>query len=306
MANRPVSSMTRKEWKRLAEGLLFISPWIVGFLWFTFGPLLTSAGLSFFQWDLLTKPKWIGFGNYGRALQEPLFWQSLKVTVIYTLCSVPIGIVAALVLAIMLNQPIRGRVWFRSIFYLPAIMSGVAVSVLWKWMFNPQFGLINYLLGKIGIRGPAWLSSPQWALPALIVMSLWGTGSSMIIYLAGLQGIPTQLYEAAEIDGAGTWAKFWVITIPMLTPTIFFTLIMGIINSFQVFTQAYVMTGGGPQYATHFFVLYIYENAFRYFKMGYASSLAWVLFVIVMVLTVIQFRLAPKWVYYESDIRRQA
>ncbi len=306
MAKKQVSSMTRKEWKRLAEGLLFISPWIVGFLWFTLGPLLASGILSFFQWDLLTSPKWQGLGNYGRALQEPLFWQSLKVTVIYTLFSVPLGIAVALILAIMLNQPIRGRVWFRSIFYLPAIMSGVAVSVLWKWMFNPQFGLINFLLDKIGIRGPAWLSSAQWALPALIIMSLWGTGSSMIIYLAGLQGIPTQLYEAAEIDGAGTWAKFWAITIPMLTPTIFFTLIMGIINSFQVFTQAYVMTGGGPQYATYFFVLYLYENAFRYFRMGYASSLAWILFVVVMILTVIQFRLAPKWVYYESDTRRQA
>jgi len=284
---------------------LCISPWIIGFLIFIAGPIFASLFFSFCNYDVVTSPDWVGIQNYKRLFSDPLFWQSLKVTSYYSLVSVPLGIALSLIIAILLNQNIRGLAWFRTIYYMPSVISGVAVSLLWMWIFNPEFGILNFLLWKLfHIQGPAWLMSEEWVIPALIIMSLWGIGGDIVIYLAGLQGIPTELYEAAEIDGANSFNKFLNITIPMMSPVLLFTLIMGILNSFQVFTQAYVMTGGGPHYASLFYVLYIYQNAFQFFSMGYASALSWILFLIMLALTALIFKSSPLWVYYESTRER--
>lgn len=291
------SRMARKE---AIEGYIYALPWFIGFIIFTAGPIIASFLLSFTNWDLIRPPKWIGFGNYKTLIEDPLFWQGLKVTSIYASCSVPLGIAGGLTIAVLMNQKIKGLSVFRTIYYLPAVVSGVAVSLLWSWIFNPDFGVLNYLLSLIGVKGPGWIYDERWALPSLIIMSLWGVGGGMVIYLASLQGVPTELYEAAIIDGASSWKRFWAITIPMISPVIFFQLIMGIIGSFQVFTQAYIMTSGGPNNATLFYVLYLYRNAFQWFKMGYASSLAWILFLVILILTIVQFKMASYWVYYEG------
>ncbi|MBP8638177.1 MAG: sugar ABC transporter permease [Dictyoglomi bacterium] len=284
---------------------LCISPWIAGFLIFTAGPIVASLFFSFCNYDVVTPPNWVGIQNYKRLISDPLFWQSLKVTSYFSLASVPLGIALSLIIAILLNQNIKGLTWFRTIYYMPSVISGVAVALLWMWIFNPEFGVLNFLLWKLfHIQGPAWLMSEEWVIPALIIMSLWGIGGDIVIYLAGLQGIPTELYEAAEIDGANSFNKFLNITIPMMSPVLLFTLIMGIINSFQVFTQAYVMTRGGPHYASLFYVLYIYQNAFQFFSMGYASALSWILFLIILALTFLIFKSSPLWVYYESTRER--
>jgi multiple sugar transport system permease protein len=247
---------------------------------------------------MIGNPRFIGVENYKRIVNDKFFWQSLKVTSIYLL-NVPLNLIIGLLLAILLNQKIKGLSIYRTIYYLPSVTAGVAVSLLWLWIFNPRFGIINLLLSYIGIKGPAWLSDEHWALPALIIMSTWGVGGSMLIYLGALQGIPTQFYEAAILDGAGIWDRFKYITIPMITPVILLNLIMGIINSFQTFTQAFVMTNGGPNYATLFYVLYLYQQAFRWFNMGYAAALAWILFLIILVCTIVIFKTSAGWVYYE-------
>jgi len=207
-------------------------------------------------------------------------------------------------LALLLNQPIKGLPMWRTVYYLPAVVSGVAVALLWQWIFNTDFGLANWILGLVGIKGPSWLLDAHWALPALIVMSLWGVGGGMIINLAGLQGVPTQLYESAEIDGAGATGRFWHITVPMVSPVIFFNLVMGIIGALQTFTQAFIMTNGGPREATYFFMLHLYNNAFLYLKMGYAAALAWVLFFYILLLSLLVIRSSAAWVYYEGELRR--
>lgn len=289
------SSLARREaW----EGYLFISPWIVGFLVFVAGPMIASIALAFTEWNLLSPPRWVGLANFRALFTDPLFWQALKVTAIYAAVAVPLDLFAALLLASLLNQKLRGIGAYRTIFYLPTILPGVVTAVVWRWIFNPEIGLINNLLALFRIPGPLWLMSPAWALPALIIMSLWTIGTATVIFLGGLQGVPAELHEAAAIDGAGPWRRFWRITVPLVSPSIFFNLITGMIGAFQVFTLPYIMTGGGPQNATLFYVLYLYENAFTYGKMGYASAMAWVLFVIIVVLTVIQFRLSRRWVYY--------
>ncbi|AZR73252.1 ABC transporter permease [Anoxybacter fermentans] len=280
-------------------GYLFILPWILGFLIFTVFPMGYSIWLSFTKWNLFTPPRWVGFDNYVKLLTEdPKFWQSLKVTTIYSIFSIPLGILGSLSVALLLNQKFKGVYIFRTIYYLPAVVSGVAVSLLWKWIFSPDFGLINFVLSKFGITGPGWLSDPAWTLPAYIIMSLWGVGGGMVIYLAGLNDIPVQLYEAAEIDGANRWQKFIKITLPMLSPVIFFNLIMGIIGAFQTFTQAYIMGGAGN--AGLFYVLYLFQNAFSDFKMGYASAQAWILFLIILVLTLLVFKSSDAWVFYQG------
>ncbi|NPV81570.1 MAG: sugar ABC transporter permease [Firmicutes bacterium] len=285
---------------------LFISPWILGFFVFSAGPILASLVLSFTEYNIASPPRFVGLENISRLLHDPLFWQALKVTSLYSLFSVPLGIIVSLIVALLLNQKVYGLALFRTIYYSPSVVSGVAVSLLWMWIFNPEFGILNYILHKLfHIQGPMWLMSEQWVIPALVLMSLWGVGGSIVIYLAGLQGIPTQLYEAAEIDGANSWYKFRSITLPLMSPVIFFNLIMGIIGSFQVFTQAYVMTGGGPHYASLFYVLYLYQHAFQYFRMGYASALAWVLFLIILILTLAIFRSSSLWVYYEATTTRR-
>jgi multiple sugar transport system permease protein len=280
---------------------LFISPWIVGFVLFTAGPILASLFFSFTFYDVVTPPRWIGIGNYTGLLSDELFWQSLKVTALYAAGSVLLGIATSLFIAVLLNRNIRGVSVFRTIFYLPSVISGVAVSLLFMWILNSDFGVVNFVLWKLfHIQGPAWLMSQTWVIPAIVFMSLWGIGGTIVLYLARLQGIPTELYEAAEIDGAGYWRRLRNITLPLMTPVIFFTMLTGVIGSFQVFTQAYVMTNGGPNNASLFYILYLYRNAFRYWRMGYASAQAWIMFLILLVLTVILLRTSSRWVYYEA------
>ncbi len=292
-------------WARLIDnentvGYLFVAPLLLGLLIFTYGPVLAAFFLSFTKGDYISTPKWIGLGNYQALLQEDLFWTSMRNTIYYVVGVVPAGLILSLLLAIAMNQKLRGIVFFRSIFFLPTITSSVAISLMWLWIYNPEFGVLNFLLKQVGVKGPTWLSSSTWAMPAIIIMAIWrGLGYNMLIYLAGLQGIPDVYYEAAEIDGAGGWAKFRNITLPLLTPTTFMLLILSLIGAFQVFEYTYVMTGGGPVYATLTIVLHIYNNAFRSFKMGYASALAYVLFAILLILTLIQLRLQKRWVHYE-------
>lgn len=260
-----------------------------------------SLYLSFTEWDMIGDKTWVGMDNYQMMLVDPLFWQSLRVTGFYTLFAVPLGVLFALGLAMLLNQKIHGVNLFRTVFYIPSVISGVAAAMLWAWIFNPEFGVLNAGLEMIGLEGPKWLYDPDFVIPALVVMSLWSVGGSMIIYLAALQGVPSELYEAATMDGAGWWRRFWHVTLPQISPVLFFTLVTGMINSFQTFTQAYVMTNGGPQNASLFFGLYLYNNAFRYMKMGYASALAWTLLLIVLSLTLVTFLSARYWVHQETD-----
>lgn len=301
--------MFRRRWltqtrREALDCYVFMSPAIFGLLIFMVGPIVASAFYSFTDYDILGSPVWVGLDNYRKLLfEDPYFWISLKVTIIYAAVSVPLGLIVSLILALLLNINMKGIFLFRTIYYLPTVISGVAVALLWKWIFNPEFGVMNWLLGEIGIEGPKWLYDENWALPAIIIMSLWGVGGSMLIYLAGLQGIPTDLYEAAEIDGANKWNQFFYVTIPMLSPVIFFNLIIGILSALQVFTEGYVMTGGGPNNATLFSVLYLYRSAFNYLQMGYASALAWILFMIILFFTLIVFKSSPMWVYYEGNRR---
>ncbi len=281
-------------------GYFMLSPWLVGFLVFTLGPMIASVYFSFCEYKVIQPPRWIGLANYQRMFADELFWKSLTVTTKYTLTSVPLGIVAALLVAVLLNQKIPGARFFRTIFYLPSVVSGVAVALVFAWIFNYRFGILNYIISFAGIRGPDWLGRPQWALWAFVLMSLWGIGGNMIILLAGLQGVPVSLHEAAEIDGASAWRRFWQITIPMISPAILFVSIMSIIGSWQVFTQAYIMTGGGPANATLFYLLYLYRNAFSWFEMGYASAMAWVLFVIILLCTLVTLRGSAGLVHYEG------
>ncbi len=287
---------------------LFISPWVLGFLLFGIGPILASLVLSFMQWDIFRPPRWVGAGNYREMLlEDPLTAKAIWNTLVYTVFAVPLGTVGSLTVAMLLNTKVRGLPVWRTLYYLPTVVSGVAMAVIWRWLFNPQIGLLNRLLRPVlhllDLSDPAWLQDPALAKPAYIIMSLWGIGGGMIIFLAGLQGVPGQLYEAAEIDGAGPIRRFRHVTLPMITPVIFFSLTMGIIASFQIFTQAYVMTGAGPENSTLFYVLYLFDNAFRYFRMGYASALAWLLFVIIMIVTAAQFAAGRFWVFYEQEAR---
>jgi multiple sugar transport system permease protein len=291
---------------RTKEAIAFyvcISPWLLGFLLFYLGPMIASFFLSLTEWDLLSPPQFVGLQNYVKILtRDPLFWKSLKITCIYTFSYVSLDLVLALILALLLNQQVRGMSLFRTIYYLPSVLAGVAYVVMWMWIFNPRAGLINTLLGYVGIAGPRWLQDPQWALPALIIMSLWGVGRSMVIYLAGLQDIPAALYEAAKIDGANPLQEFRKITLPLLTPSILFNLIFGIIMTFQSFTNVYVATNGGPLDSTLFYVVYLYRKAFDHLSMGYASALAWILFLIVLTCTLVIFRTSGRWVFYGGEI----
>ncbi len=285
-------------------GFLFISPWIIGFIVIEIGPLLAAAYLSLTNYDILSEAKFIGLRNYDKLFfNDPLFWHSLRVTAIYSVGSVTLHIIFGVLLALMLNQNLRGMAFYRTIYYLPAVVSGVAVSYMWIWVLNKEAGIVNTGLRYVGIEGPNWLFNMEWVLPTFVLMSLWALGGGMVLYLAALQGVPTALYEAAEIDGAGWRPRIWHVTIPMISPVIFFNFIIGIIGSFQVFTGAFIITGGGPANATLFYVLYLYRHAFENFKMGYASALAWVLFLIIMTLTAVSFRISGRWVYYEGQVR---
>ncbi len=282
---------------------LFITPWIIGFLLFTVGPIIASLGLSFTDYDIMLPPALVGLGNYQEILDDPLFYTSLYNTVYIVVLAVPLSMMAAFGLAMLLNQKVRMMAAYRTAYFIPSIVPAVAGAALWLYLLQPQWGLVNGFLESIGIPGPGWLSSEVWSKPAIIMILIWGTGGTMIIYLAGLQDIPVSLYEAAEIDGANDWHKFRRITLPLMTPVIFFTLVLGIIGTFQIFAQIFVLTDGmgGPQNSTLVYVMYLYRNAFNFFRMGYASAMAWILFVLILILTWVQFKWASRWVYYESE-----
>ena len=294
--------------KKSLGGYAFIAPWLIGFLIFTVGPMIASLVISMHSWSMLSPPGWVGLENYQSIIAEDsLFVTTLWNTAFYVVLSVPLGIAIGLALAILLHNKLPGMGFFRTMLFLPSITNIVAASVLWLWVFNPEFGLLNTFLRWLGIQGPLWLQSEAWAKPSLVIMSLWGVGGTTIIFLAALQGIPQELHEAASLDGAGPVRRFFHITIPMISPAIFFSSIMGVIGSFQVFAQAFVMTGtsqqgseGGPNNSTLFLVLYIYKKAFQEFRMGYASALAWLLFFIILVFTTLQTRLSKERVHYEA------
>jgi multiple sugar transport system permease protein len=279
---------------------ILIAPWLLGFLIFLAWPMVRSLYLSFTNYSLLAPPVWVGFQNYQRIFSDPDFWQSLKVTLVFALGSVPGGTIIALAIAMVLAQKLRGINFWRTIFFMPSILSSIAVAILWLYVFRPEGGLLNVVLSWFGINGPNWVTSEQWALPALILMSWWTIGGQIVIYLAGLKGIPDTYYEAAEIDGANAWAKFRFVTIPMLSPTIFFNVVLAIIGALQVFDVGWVMTRGGPNKATLFYMINLYERAFRFVEMGYASALAWILFIIIMAITLLVIRSSAAWVYYEA------
>ncbi len=283
----------------------FIAPWLIGLILITISPMIASLYYSFNKYNILTPPEWIGLANYTRLFADPLFWQSIRVTLKFAIFALPLNLSIGYFIAVLLNQKIPGVNLWRTLYYLPSVISGVAVAVLWSRLFNPNLGWINYALGLLGIKGPAWLQSPDWAVPALVVMSLWSVGGTMIIYLSGLQGVPTTLYEAARVDGANRLQTFFNITLPMTSPVIFFNLVMGLIETFQYFTVVYTTTGGsgGPARSTLFYNLYLYQNAFSYFEMGYASAMAWVLFAFVLILTLLVFRSSAVWVFYEGEIK---
>ena len=292
-------------------GYIFISPWLIGFIIFTLGPMIASLFLSLTRYNITSPPVFIGLQNYIKLFAgDPRFWHSLGVTVKFALVAIPLNLVIGFALAVLLNQNVPGVAFWRTVYYLPSVIAGVAVAILWSFIFNPRFGILNWLLSLVGIDGPGWLASPDWAVPALVIMSLWSIGGGMIIYLSGLQSIPTALYEAAELDGANSSQKMFYITIPLMSPVIFYNLVIGIIATFQYFTEVYVITAtadtglGGPLELTLFYNVYLYSNAFRYLNMGYASALAWILFLIVLVLTLLVFRSSALWVYYEGAVRK--
>lgn len=298
---RPVFTTRSRE---SVAGWLFVAPWLAGFILLVAGPMLASAVLSLTSWDIVSPAKWVGLQNYRQALlNDPLVWHSLRLTTVYAVSAVPLQIALGLFLAVLLNQKIRFQSALRTIYYLPSVLAGVAVAILWRWIFSTEFGLINVLLRSVGVDGPSWLRDPFWVIVSFVLMSLWGVGGSMLINLAGLQSIPTELYEAAEVDGAGALRRFRVITLPMMSPVIFFNTVMGIIAALQIFTQPFIMTGGGPQNASLFFMLYLYDNAFTFFRMGYASALAWILFTYIMLLTLLVFRFSAAWVHYEGSLK---
>jgi multiple sugar transport system permease protein len=282
-----------------------IMPWVIGFVLFILGPMLASLGISLFETDMLTA-RYVGIRNYATLFStdttRSLFWVALYNTVYFVLFSIPLTMTAGFFVAVLLNQNTLGQSAFRVVYYLPSVIPGIAVSLLWLWLFHPDFGLLNWMLSLVGIGGLRWLHDTRTAKLALVLMSVWGAGGNMLIFLAGLQSIPTELYEAATIDGAVVWRRFLHITLPMISPTLFFVLITDIIWSFQVFTNVFVMTAGGPVHSTLMYVLYLYNLAFRQYRMGLASALAWVFFVIIMLLTILVFRSSSAWVYYESGV----
>jgi multiple sugar transport system permease protein len=292
-------------WRRQEAifGYICIAPFLIGLLVFTAGPMLYSVYLALSEYDTAAPPTFIGLGNFIRQSRDPLFWQSLRVTTTYTILVVPLGMAVGFSLAQLLNQGVAGIGVWRTIYYMPSVVSGVAVSMMWVWLLNPDFGFVNRTLDLVGLTGPGWLTDPDWALWTLIAMSVWGAGGSMVIYLAGLQGIPQHLYEAASIDGANALQKVRFVTLPLITPVLFLQLVLGIIGTFQIFTNSFIMTGGGPANATLFYVLYLFKRGFERFELGYAAAMAWVLFVVVMALTLVVFRTSRRWVYYEGELK---
>ncbi|MFH0878928.1 MAG: sugar ABC transporter permease [Lentisphaerota bacterium] len=294
--------MTRGEFRNLLIGLAFISPWIAGFVAFTVYPVGASLYYSFCDYDVLSKPVWIGALNYTDMVSDSVFWKSLYNTLYYAGLSLPFCLVLAILIAVLLNNSVMGRPFFRTFFFLPSLVPQVAIAMLWLWLFNGKYGLLNYALSWFGIQGPNWLADENWTKPSLVLTSLWGIGGSIVIYLAALQDVSRELYESAEIDGASAFHKLWHITLPMISPVIYFNLIMGIIGALQVFAGPYIMFGGGgPNRSALFYAVYLYDNAFSYNQMGYACAMAWVLFLLILFLTWLATRTTRKHIYYAGD-----
>ena len=293
--------------KEAIAGYIFLSPWLLGIILFIVGPMMTSGFLSFTRYDIVNPPEFVGLKNFIEIFtKDRLFWPSMMLTFRYALIVVPLSLIGALAAAILLNQALLGTTWFRTFFFLPHLTPIVAAAVLWGWIFNADVGPINHWIRTItgSDNAPGWFRDPDWAMTGLIIMAMWGAigGNTMLIFLAGLQGVPQELYDAAVVDGAGLWAKFRNVTLPMLTPTIFFNMVLGIIGALRVFAAAYVATQGGPAYSTWFYALHIYTRAFQYFEMGYASALAWIFFFVLFVFTYVQFRQSRRWVYYAGEV----
>ncbi len=280
--------------------LIFILPWLIGFVLLTIIPMISSLIISLTEWNILSSPKFVGFDNYINVFKDPLFYKSLRVTLVFTALSVPINVVLSLFVAILLNSEIKCINLYRTIYYLPAVVSGVVVSLLWSWIFNSEFGLLNNFLLKFGIEGPRWLSDEFWVMPAMVIMSVWGIGGGIIMYLSGLQGIPAYLYESARLDAAGWWTRLIKITIPSMSPVLLFTTLTSVIGSLQTFTSAYIMTNGGPNNQTLFYAFYVYKHAFTWKQMGKACALAWILFLIIFAITMLLLKVSKGKVYYES------
>ncbi len=308
MAQKPgwrLWGLSRRQWGETLQFYLLTGPWVIGFICLTAGPMIFSLFLSCTEYDLFHAPRWVGLANFQHLFTAPhpqsIFWKSLAVTGYYTFLSVPVGVTGSLILAMLLNTKIRGVPLYRTMFYLPTLTPGVASALLWVWIFNSQFGLANSLLRSLHLAPVKWLTDARMVIPSFILMELWGLGgNTAVIFLAGLQGVSTQLYDAAAIDGANWWQRFWGVTVPQISPTIFFNMILGFIGAFQVFGSAFLMTDGGPDYASYFMGYYIYQEAFKALRMGRAAALAWVLFVILMFFTLVQFTLSKRWVYYEG------
>jgi multiple sugar transport system permease protein len=290
--------MMKRETRR---GLLFLSPWLIGLLVFTAYPVVASFIFSFARYNGLSSPDWIGFGNYTQLFRDPLFWRAIYNTVYLAIIGIPIAQIVSVLVALLLNTKLKLVGIFRAVYFLPSIVPVVATALLWKWFLNPEFGPLNVFLVKLGLPAPGWLTDPFWAKPALILTSIWAIGSPMVIYLAGLQNISPELYEAAQIDGAGKITSFFRITLPMLSPVILFNVVMGLINSFQVFTTIFVMTSGGPDNATLVYALSVYKNAFQFYKMGYASAMAWILLLLTALAIFLVFKFFGKWGYFGAS-----
>ncbi len=296
---RNMSSSARKE---ALAGYFFISPWLLGFIIFMAGPLIASLVLSFTRWNIVGDPKWVGVQNYIQIFtRDRAFVQSLIVTLKYTLIYLPLSTILGLVVAVALNMKVKGVGIFRTILYLPYVAPAIAATLVWVWVLNPRYGLLNTVLGFVGIHGPNWFRDPKTALYGIVMISLWGVGGSAVIYLAGLQNIPETLYEAARVDGANGWQQFWNVTLPMLSPIIFYQFVIGLIGVFQTFTSAFVATQGGPLKSTYFYMLHIYNKGWVSLRMGYASALAWILAIIILLVTLLVFRSSPLWVHYEAE-----
>ncbi|MBW8349947.1 sugar ABC transporter permease [Bacillus sp. IITD106] len=281
---------------------IFISPWIIGFLFFTGGPIIASLVLSFTSYNVIDTPKFIGLENFSKLFNDKLFYKSLTVTAYYVVLAVPFSIIVGLALAVLLNQKVKGQAFFRTMFYAPSIISGVSVAFLWSWLLNPDFGIVNNLLNDVfGIQGPGWFTDTKTVIPSMVLMQLTAVGGTMVIFLASLQSLPAELYEAAAIDGANKLKQFFKITVPLISPVILFNTIMGIISSFQIFTQAYIITRGGPDWMSYFYVLYLFDTAFGQFRMGYASAQAWLLFIIIFAFTMLSLWASRRLVHYEYD-----
>jgi len=298
-----LASLSRGQRKAL-QGYLYTSPWTVGLVVFVIGPMVASLYLSFTSYSITSQPRFVGIQNYIYMLTgDELFWGSVLKTLYFAGGVVLVGLTGSLACALLLNTGLRGSAFYRTAFFIPSLTPIVALALIWAWVLQPRYGVVNGALAELGMAGPGWLTDPAWAIPGLLLMNLWGTigGSRMVIFLAGLQGVPQELYDAAHVDGASGWQRFWAVTLPMLSPTIFFNLVLGIIGGLKVFAAAYVTTDGGPAYATWFYLIHLFTQAFRFLEMGYASALAWFFFAVVLALTLIQFGISRRWVYYEGE-----